>query len=141
MEIENPVRNLYYALGEACYAIAMCDGAVQAEERNKLSGILKKEFSHALSKETDEAEIIFHILNKKRTSAQTAFDWAISELKTNGHYLSSDLKCHFISTLIKVAASFSPVTESEKNMLLEFISKILDIQEDMILSAPTADKD
>lgn len=138
--MENPVRNLYYALGEACYAIAISDGAIQMEERSKLSEILKKEFSKTLANETDETEIIFHILNKERASGKTAFNWAIGELKTNSHYLSSDLKCHFISTLIKVAGSFAPVTEAEKNILLEFISKILDIKEDIVLSAPTADK-
>jgi uncharacterized tellurite resistance protein B-like protein len=139
--MENPVRNLYYALGEACYAIAMSDGAVQAEERIKLTEILKKEFSKTISNETEETEIIFHILKKEGASGKTAFNWAIKELAANSHYLSADLKCHFISTLIKVAGSFPPITGAEKDMLLEFISRILDIKEDLVLSQSTSDKD
>lgn len=138
--MENPVKNLYYALGEACYAIAMSDGLVQVEERTKLNGILKSEFGRSVSKDINETEIIFQLLNKERSDAKTAMDWAINQIKVNGHYLSTDLKCHFISTIIKVADSFAPVTQEEKKMLLSFISEIVDIHEDNLLSANTADK-
>lgn len=138
--MENPVKNLYYALGEACYAIAMSDGIIQVEERTKLEGILKKEFSKSLSKDLNETEIVFQLLNKERMDAKTAMQWAIKEIKANAHYLSTDLKCHFISTIIKVADSFTPVTQEEKKMLLSFISEIVDLREDGILSPQTADK-
>lgn len=138
--MKNPISNLYYALGEACYAIAIADGVVQVEERNKLSEILKKEFAHTTAQDIDETEIIFQILNKERANAKMAMTWAIKEIKTNAHYLSTDLKCHFISTIIKVADSFAPITQEEKKMLLSFISEVVDIQEDKMLSASSADK-
>lgn len=138
--MKNPISNLYYALGEACYAIAIADGVVQVEERNKLSEILKKEFAHSGAKDIGETEIIFQILNKERANAKMAMSWAIKEINTNAHYLSTDLKCHFISTIIKVADSFAPITLEEKKMLLAFISEVVDIQEDKMLSASSTDK-
>ena len=138
--MENPIRNLYYALGEACYAIAMSDGVVQVEERMQLNAILKKEFSQSVSKDLVETEIIFNLLNKEQVNAKTALNWSIKEIKANSHYFSTDMKCHFISTIIKVADSFAPVTEEEKKMLLSFISEIIDIREDKVLSPPTSDK-
>lgn len=138
--MDDPIRNLYYALGEACYAIAMSDGRVQVEERTQLNAILKKEFSRSVSKDIVETEIIFSLLNKEQVNAKTALNWSIKEIKANSHYFSTDMKCHFISTIIKVADSFTPVTEEEKKMLLSFIAEIIDIQEDKVLSPPTSDK-
>ena len=138
--MEHPISNLYYALGEACYAIAISDGEVQLEEKNKLGDILKKEFSQSIGRNIDETSIIFQILNKEKSNAQTAMEWAVKEIKTNGHYLSTDLKCHFISTMIKVADSFAPITSEEKKMLLNFISEIIDLHEDKLLSKDTRDK-
>lgn len=138
--MENPISNLYYALGEACYAIAISDGNVQLEEKNKLSSILSKEFANSEGQDIDETSIIFQILNKEKVSAETAMAWAINEIKTNSHYLSTDLKCHFISTIIKVADSFAPITKEEKKLLLTFISEVVDMNEDQLLSKPSSDK-
>ncbi|PBQ34596.1 hypothetical protein CNR22_23405 [Sphingobacteriaceae bacterium] len=138
--METALKNLYYALGEACYAVAMADGEVQVEERIRLTEILKKEFSQSAAKDIVETEIIFALLNKERTDAGTAMDWAINEIKTNSHYFSTDLKCHFISTMIKVADSSKSVGSEEKAMLMRFINEVIDIHEDKLLSPPTADK-
>lgn len=138
--METAVKNLYYALGEACYAMAMADGTIQPEERTQLNGILKKEFSQSLSPDILETEIIFKLLAKEQADAETAMNWALNEIKINSHYLSLDLKCHFISTMIKVAHSFKTVTKEEKRMLMKFIQELIDIQEDKLLSTSTADK-
>ena len=55
--MENPISNLYYALGEACFAIALSDGKIQEEEKNKLEGILKKEFAQSTSKDIDSTTL------------------------------------------------------------------------------------
>lgn len=138
--METAIKNLYYALGEACYAMAMADGMIQVEERTQLNSILKKEFSQSASKDIIETEIIFKLLSKERPDAETAMDWALNEIKTNSHYFSLDMKCHFISTMIKVAHSFPTVTGDEKKMLMRFIEGVLDIREDKMLSKPTSDK-
>lgn len=138
--MENPISNLYYALGEACYAIALSDGIVQLDEKNKFTDILKKEFANSEVQDIDQTSIIFQILNKEQVKAQTAMEWAIKEIKTNSHYLSTDLKCHFISTIIKVADSFAPIAKEEKKMLLDFITEVVDIKEDKLLSSSTANK-
>jgi uncharacterized tellurite resistance protein B-like protein len=138
--METAVKNLYYALGEACYAMAMADGTIQVEERTQLNTILKKEFSQSISKDILETEIIFKLLSNKRADAKTVMKWALSEIKANSHYFSLDMKCHFISTIIKVAHSFPKVTREEKKMLMQFIEGVIDIKEDKLLSQTTADK-
>ena len=138
--METAVKNLYYALGEACYAMAMADGIIQVEERTQLNGILKKEFSQSISKDIIETEIIFKLLSKESTDASIALDWALNEIEANSHYFSLDMKCHFISTMIKVAHSFASVTKKEKIMLMRFIEGVLYIGEDKLLSESTADK-
>ncbi|WP_317896950.1 hypothetical protein [Aurantibacillus circumpalustris] len=138
--METAVKNLYYALGEACYAMAMADGAIQVEERTMLSDILKKEFSQSISKDIIETEIIFKLFSKDLTDTQTAMNWAIKEIKANSHYFSTDMKCHFISTIIKVADSFPPIVKKEKALLMKFIEEVIDIKEDKLLSSKTADK-
>jgi|GEM_PF-1192248 len=138
--METPLKNLYYALGEACYAMAMADGIIQVEERTQLNAILKKEFRQTASKDIIETEIIFKLLSKERADAQTSMNWALKEIKANSHYLSLDMKCHFISTIIKVAHSFPTIAPEEKKMLMYFIEGILDISEDKLLSPITADE-
>jgi len=138
--METAVKNLYYALGEACYAMAMADGMIQVEERTQLNTILKREFSQSVSKDIIETEIIFKLLSKERADAETAMNWALHEIRANSHYLSLDMKCHFISTIIKVAHSSPVITSAEKRMLMRFIEGVLDIREDTLLSKGTSDK-
>jgi uncharacterized tellurite resistance protein B-like protein len=138
--METAIKNLYYALGEACYAMAMADGEIQVAERTLLSDILKREFSQAISNDIIETEIIFKLFSKKQTNAQTAITWALKEIKANSHYLSTDMKCHFISTMIKLADSFPPIVKNEKALLMKFIEEIIDIEEDKLLSSATSDK-
>lgn len=138
--MENPITNLYYALGEACYAMAMADGIIQVEERTQLNAILKKEFSQSSSKDIIETEIIFNLLSKERADANIAMEWALNEIKANSHYLSLDMKCHFISTMIKVAHSFPAFTEEEKKILMHFIDGVIDIREDDLFGKSTSDK-
>ena len=138
--METAIKNLYYALGEACYAMAMADGAIQIEERTMLTDILKKEFAQSISKDIIETEIIFKLFTKERTDAATSMNWAIKEIKANSHYFSTDLKCHFISTIIKVADSFPPIIKKEKILLMKFIEEIIELREDKLLSSSSADK-
>src|SRR5688500_20308943 len=89
--IMTPTENLYYALGEVAYAVAMSDGRIQKDEVNKLHGILLTELS--IGDETQNiADIIFHVLNKDHVDAQTAYESGMKQIWLNSHYLSPDLK-------------------------------------------------
>jgi tellurite resistance protein len=129
----NPVQNLYYALGEACYAIAKVDGSVQSEESNKLRGILEKEFAKN-GKDFDYAEIIFEILRKDSLDPETAFEWALNHIRVNSHYLSEEMKDHFESVLVAVAEAFPPATDEEMEMIRKFKRAIRDIKGDPVFT-------
>ncbi len=127
------IEQLYYALGELCYAIAKVNGKIQKEEKDQLHRILLSEFRGHESL-IDPTEIVFHILQKEGMDSKTAFDWALHEMKLNSQYLSEKLKSHFISVIGKVAEAFPPVTEEERMLISEIISQLKDIQGDPVFS-------
>src|SRR5687768_11459654 len=103
------MENLHYALGELAYAVAFADGRVQKEERQKFhelvsAGLKEKDYGF------DVAEIIFQVLEKDRPDVQTAYDWAIKQLKLYSHYLSPEFKVKIKSVMEKIAAAYPPVT-------------------------------
>jgi predicted metal-dependent RNase len=59
-------ERLYYALGELAYAVAMADGQINYEERNKLHDIVVKEIE-AGNYNFDISGIIFQILQKEES--------------------------------------------------------------------------
>ncbi len=114
-----PIENLHYAIGEIAYAIARVDGEVQKEERLKFHNIVEaelrcKDYSFSIS------DIIFQVLDKDKTSATYAYDWAFGEIKTNSHYLSPKLKATFIKVIEKIAKAYPPVTLEENNLIERF---------------------
>jgi len=131
-----PIERLYYALGELSYAIAKADGTIQKEEKEKLHGILDAEFKTHKGN-LNLTEIIFHILQKDGTDTQTAYINALKELKLNSQYVSEQLKTHFIEVIKKVAAAFPPVTQSERNVIDDFIYQVKLIEGDPVFSSQT----
>ncbi|MCX6312463.1 MAG: hypothetical protein NT084_12600 [Bacteroidetes bacterium] len=131
-----PIERLYYALGEAAYAIAQADGKIQQEEKNKLQAILEEEFrTHKAG--FDITEIIFHILQKEGMDSETAYEWALKEMKLNSQYVSENLKNHFIGVMKKVAAAFPPITRAERELIDDFIYQIKFIKGDSVFSSQT----
>lgn len=114
-----PIHSLFYALGEFAYAIALADGKIQAEEKEKLHTILKQEFEN--EQEYDLSEIIFDILKKDvMGNVETVYSWALKEMKLNSHYLSPEMKEKFIRTLKRVAEAFPPQTMEETTIIEKF---------------------
>lgn len=128
-----PLENIYSAIGEAAYAIALSDGAIQREEKEKLEIILKGEFDGRIAN-TNHATIIFHILQKERSTIKDAYNAAMHTFNANSHYLSMDMKKHFVTILERVASSFPPATAEEKALIEKFKSDILAIKIDETLS-------
>jgi hypothetical protein len=129
----NPLENLYYALGEFAYAVACADGAIQKEESETLKGILDSEFpGHETN--LNIPEIIFRILKKDHVALPTVYDWAVNEMKANGHYLGEGLKKKFTSVLNKVAESFPPSTREELEIIEKFKKEINSIKGDPVFT-------
>jgi uncharacterized tellurite resistance protein B-like protein len=111
--------NLFYALGQLSYAIANADGKIQREEKDNFHKILKEQFD-AISPEMDTAEIIFELLRRDAIDTQTAYNWAINQIKLYSHHLDDNLKKGFITTIKKVAEVYPPVEPQEKALIEQF---------------------
>jgi uncharacterized tellurite resistance protein B-like protein len=128
-----PTENLYYALGEMAYAIAMADGRIQKDEEKKFHAILESELDVS-SSSLSVADIIFHIMKKDHANAETAYNNAITQMKLNSQYLSDEMKLGFLHVAEKVAAAFPPPLRSEKNMIARFRKDIAGIIGDPVFT-------
>lgn len=130
----NPVENLHYAIGQLAFAVAFSDGKVQKEEREKFQSIVVQELSHK-DYNFDVTDIVFQIMERDKLDSKTAYDWAMKEIKTNGHYLSPELKQKFISVMEKVASAYPPVTNDESSVINRFKADIANIHGDPVYYA------
>ena len=127
----NPIENLHYAIGEIAYAIAKADGNIQKKEHEKFQAIVAAEL-RSKDYNFDIADIIFKLLEKDRPDSETAFNWAMEQIKLNSHYLSPELKTTFIRVADKIAKAFPPIVDSEKSLLTRFLNAIEPIHGDPV---------
>ena len=126
-----PLQNLHYAIGELAYAVANSDGKVQKEERQKFHNIVEAEL-RCKDYDFDISDIIFKVMDKDKTSAEDAYNWAIKQIRTNSHYLSPTLKATFVAVIEKVAKAYPPVEANEIKMIQKFKEEIAPIHGDPI---------
>lgn len=119
----NPVQNLYYAIGELAYAIAVSDGVIQQKEREKFYTIVDAEL-RCKKYDFDIAKIIFQIMSKDKINSEDSYNRAMQQIRLNSHYLSPELKKTFIDVIEKVARAFKPVTLEEFEMIVRFKNEI-----------------
>jgi uncharacterized tellurite resistance protein B-like protein len=129
------IENLHMAIGELAYAIARADGAVQKEERDAFHRMMKEGIG-AGNPDMDISDIVFHIMEKDKFSGtETAYEWAIDEIRMNSHYLSPELKATFINVIQKVAEAYAPVTAEEKKLIDRFKKDIAPLNGDPVYYA------
>lgn len=126
------IENLYMAVGELAYAVAMTDGKLQPDERQKFQEIVTKGLNQG-NRDLDIADIIFKIMSKDKTNASDAYDQAIKEIHLNSHYVSPQMKSTFISVMADIAKAYLPVTAAEHQMIEKFKSEITGISGDPAL--------
>lgn len=118
------VERLYYALGELAYAVALADGQINFDERNKLhdivvGGVKCHNYNFNVS------EIIFHILQKEKIfTVEDSYRFAMKEIKLCSNYLTDDMKAEFGCVLEKVARAFDSIEEGEKSIIDRFRNDI-----------------
>lgn len=113
------VQGLYYAFGQLAYAVAASDGAIQQAEKDALHDLLvKKTNGHGL--DFNYAEIIFQLLGRDHTKVETAYEWALKQMKLNEYYLTERRKKDFVEILEKIAEAKAPVTIGEKSIINKF---------------------
>lgn len=125
------IESLYYAIGEIAYAIAHADGRVQKEEREKFHNIVAAEL-RCKDYDFDISGIIFQILDKDQTDTESAYKWAMDQIKLNSHYLSPDLKKKFIAVAEKIAKAFAPVTGEEQSLITRFKADMAPLKGDPV---------
>lgn len=115
----NQIENLHMAIGQLAFAVAFADGKVQKSEREKFHNIVTDELKNK-DYSFDVSDVVFQIMEKDKMDSNTVYEWALKEIKTNGNYLSPDLKTKFIAVMEKVAAAYPPVTSSESGIINRF---------------------
>ncbi len=127
-----PQQNLHSAIGELAYAIARADGNIQKEERKRFHDIVAAEL-RCKDYNFDISDIVFQIMDKdKYADTQTAYEWAMKEIRLNSHYLSPEMKQTFIKVMEKIAMAYSPVTIAEMNLLEKFKKDIEPLKGDPV---------
>jgi len=117
--MNEPVDNIYYALGQLAYAIARADGNIQDEEKMVLHSIVVQEArTHGI--DLDISEIVFELMQRDNTDTETSYTWAMNELKRNKQYFVPVLREKFIKILERVARAYPPVVIEEKTLLERF---------------------
>lgn len=125
----NPKESLYYALGEAVYAVAFADKEIQTEEEMKFRKIVEDEL-HKENWGFEVSDVIFKILKKDKIPSKDALEHAMKEIMIHGRYMSPELKEKMISVMQKVAEAFPPVTAEEGKYIMDFILFVKDIKGD-----------
>lgn len=127
----DPIESLHLAIGQLAFAVAFSDGKVQKEEREKFQNIVVQELKRE-DYSFDVADIVFQIMEKDKMDSSTVYDWAMKEIKTNGHYLSPVLKQKFLSVMDKVANAYPPITNDERSIINRFKNDIASIHGDPV---------
>ncbi|MBL7892811.1 MAG: hypothetical protein JNL63_09275 [Bacteroidia bacterium] len=127
------IQGLYYAFGQLAYAVAAADGAIQQVERTALHKLLVEKFNNH-NIDFDYSEIIFQILAKDHTKVNTAYEWAMREMKLNEYYLTEKKKKDFVDILQQIASAKTPVTIDEKNIIDKFREDIAPLKGDPVFT-------
>ena len=105
---------LYQALAELAYAIAMADGVIQSDEKRKFKSIIRKE----LREDAWIAESRFDILDSAITpSLEGAYDNAIKMIRHRRGEFDAEMKEKFLTVISKVADAFGGPDDTEVDIL------------------------
>lgn len=117
--MQEPLEDLYYALGQLAYAVARADGNIQNEEKMALQAVLVQE-AREYGIEFANSSIIFELLQRDDTGVEKSYEWAMNEIRRNRQYFIPALQEKFIKILERVARAYPPVVEEEKRILERF---------------------
>ena len=107
---------LYEALAELSYAIALADGTIQPEEKRKFRSIIRQE----LKGDAWIAESRFEILNTAISpSLNSAYDKAIKIVQHRQTHFDDKMEKIFLNVIQKVADAFQGDDESGEADIIE----------------------
>lgn len=126
-----PIQQLHYAMGLVAYAMSGIDGKVQKQEREKFFNIVSAELRYH-NYDFSISDIIYRVLDRDKTDAKTAYEWAMNEIRLNSHYLDPKMKELYIRVVDKIAKAFPPVTAEERDLLEQFKIDLAPLQGDPV---------
>jgi hypothetical protein len=111
---------LYYGFGQVIYSISLIDGRIQREEVDTMRSILEK--AHKENQiEMDVASIIFTLQNSENSfTSKESFEFGIKNMKLGDQYLTKQIFENFCEILQKIADSYPPATNEERDTIQLF---------------------
>lgn len=117
-------QHLFFGLGQVAYAIAMSDGKIQKEEKEKLDSILLEEIAR-FDQDFDFSDTIFKILEKDHANSKDAYNWGIHAIQTGSSQLTPELAEEFLRIIKNVILAFPPPEKSELNLFEKFETDLM----------------
>jgi uncharacterized tellurite resistance protein B-like protein len=117
-QIMDAKQHLYYALGALAYAVAMADGKVQHEEREKLQDIVTSGTDHEI--DFTYTDIIFKLLQQDKTGFKEVYHWAMKSFELGKYHFTPAMKAEFIAIIQQVADAFPPTVPEEQALISRF---------------------
>lgn len=112
-------QSLFYGFGQVAYALAISDGKVQLEEKQRFKEIVENGI-RSVTADFSYSDIIFQILDSEHMGPDFAYRSGMKAIELGSHHLTSELKDAFLQTLDHVASAFVPMTADESEIIIRF---------------------
>ena len=117
-------EHLFYGFGHVAYAIALSDGKVQNEEKQKLQEIVERQLEDH-NVEFDLSSIIFQVVDDDAVfNCDDSMRIGLKNMDLGDQYLTDELKKTFIVISNEIAVSFPPFSPEESryvNQLIDYL--------------------
>lgn len=125
-------QRLYYALGQLIYCVALADKVIQEEEIFRVHQIVS-DLREEVDSNFDIAEIVLLLQTKQHINSNTAYQWALEEIRLCKHCFNSRLKYDYFFIITEVAQAFNGIEEDEESL----INRIKDDINRILIKTPT----
>jgi uncharacterized tellurite resistance protein B-like protein len=118
-------ENIHRAMGSLAYAIAVADGNIQADEKETIRNLAKKEFQLSDS-DSEWINNMFMELESKGINVTEAYDYAMDTLEANRYDYDFDdsVKARCISFMKKIADAFGENNYQEQSIIERFTEEV-----------------
>ena len=112
-------------MGSLAYAIAVADGNIQADEKETIRNLAKKEFQLSDS-DSEWINNMFMELESKGINVTEAYDYAMDTLEANRYDYDFDdsVKARCISFMKKIADAFGENNYQEQSIIERFTEEV-----------------
>lgn len=121
-------RDLYRALAELAYTIALSDGTLQESERQAFLASIQKK----LGEDYWIAESRFEILEESvQPSLDSAYNYTLLTLRRNWRQFSEELRDRFLEVMDEVSQAYQGKSPEEEEILSRFKNDLLVLEQEL----------